>query len=99
MDNNRPVYRKLHTILSHAFRPEHLDIIDDSAKHAGHAGSRPAGETHFRAIIVSDMFKGESRVTRQRRVYAQLQNLMETDIHALQLTALTPDEYQAKHTA
>lgn len=95
MNNPRPVYHQLLTLLTQAFNPLHLDIVDDSAKHAGHAGSRPAGETHFRVTIVSDIFKGESRVTRQRRVYAQLQRLMETDIHALQLTTLTAEEYLA----
>jgi BolA protein len=93
MDKNRPVYNQLKHVLTAAFSPLHLDIIDDSARHAGHSGARPEGETHFRVLLVSDAFVGESRVARQRRVFSQLQELMEKHIHALQLKTLTPDEY------
>lgn len=87
---------QLQSVLTTAFSPEHLDIVDDSAKHAGHAGARPEGETHFRVTIVAEAFVGESRVARQRRVYSQLETLMETRIHALQLKTFTPAEYHAK---
>ena len=58
--------------LTAAFAPAALSVEDESAKHAGHAGARPGGETHFNVRIVSDAFEGVSRVERQRRVYAAL---------------------------
>jgi len=90
---SRPVHDRLRHLLVEAFAPTYLDIRDDSGKHAGHMGARPEGETHFRVTIVSEAFVGESRVARQRRVFAALEDLMETRVHALQLKALTPDEY------
>ncbi len=73
-------------------RPTRLAIRDDSGRHAGHAGARPGGESHFRLEIVSSAFAGESRVSRQRRVYALLADELQSGLHALQLTTLTPDE-------
>ncbi len=79
--------------LTSAFAPKELEIEDDSAKHAGHSGARPGGETHFSARIVADAFAGLSRVERQRRVYAALAEEIKPDkIHALSLTTLTPAE-------
>ncbi len=78
--------------LAAAFAPAELSVQDESAKHAGHFGARPEGETHFRVRIVSDAFKGASRVERQRRVYAALADELKTRVHALQITALAPDE-------
>lgn len=70
----------------------HLDVFDESHLHAGHAGSRPEGESHFRLEIVSSAFAGQTRIQRQRMVYDALAEEMSTDIHALQMTILTPDE-------
>lgn len=78
--------------LRQAFAPVELDILDDSARHAGHAGARPEGETHFRVRIVSAHFEGLSRLERQRRIHAALAQELEARIHALSLTALTPQE-------
>lgn len=80
------------------FAPVRLSITDDSRKHAGHAGWRPGGETHFRVEIVSPAFAGRSRVARQRMVYEALaEELTEAGgIHALQLTTLTPEEDQPR---
>lgn len=78
--------------LTAAFAPASLSIEDESAKHEGHSGSRPEGETHFRVRIVSDAFAGLSRVERQRRVYAALADEMKTRVHALALVTLTLDE-------
>ena len=78
--------------LTAAFAPVSLDVEDESAKHAGHAGAQPGGETHFRVRIVSRAFEGVGRVERQRRVYAALADEMKTQIHALALVTLTPDE-------
>lgn len=78
--------------LEAAFAPAALDVSDESARHFGHAGSRPEGETHFRVRIVAKAFSGLSRVERQRRVHAVLADELKTRIHALSLTTLTPDE-------
>jgi BolA protein len=69
-----------------------LAIIDESHLHAGHAGARPGGESHFRVEIVSAAFEGKSRLERQRMVYAALADELRHDIHALALRTLTPDE-------
>jgi BolA protein len=75
-----------------AFAPGDLVIDDESARHAGHSGARPGGETHFNVRIVSAAFEGLSRVERQRRVYATLADEMRGSVHALALTTLTPAE-------
>jgi BolA family transcriptional regulator, general stress-responsive regulator len=72
--------------------PTRLDLIDESARHAGHAGARPQGESHFRITIVASAFAGKSRIERHRLVFQALGSLMESDIHALAITALTPAE-------
>jgi BolA protein len=82
------IEQKLKTALS----PVTLDVIDESASHAGHAGAREGGETHFRVRIVSAAFEGLSRVDRQRRVYAALADELRERVHALALTTLTPSE-------
>jgi BolA family transcriptional regulator, general stress-responsive regulator len=78
--------------LRREFAPAELEIVDESARHAGHAGARPEGETHFRVHIVSERFEGLSRVERQRRIHTALAHELATQIHALSLTALTPSE-------
>jgi BolA protein len=78
--------------LAAAFAPSQLDVVDDSARHKGHLGYRPGGETHFSVRIVSPAFEGLSRVERQRRVYAALADEMKMQIHALTLRCLTPGE-------
>jgi len=79
------------------FMPDVLDVEDESAKHAGHSGARPGGETHFNVRIVSKAFEGVSRVERQRRVYAALAEELKSRIHALSLTTLTPAEVWNEH--
>ena len=74
-----------------ALEPEDLEIIDDSATHAGHAGARDGGG-HFNVLIVSGRFAGKSRLQRHRLVYAALDDMMPKEIHALSIKALTPDE-------
>ncbi|WP_432720883.1 BolA family transcriptional regulator [Jeongeupia wiesaeckerbachi] len=71
--------------------PEALDVHDDSAAHAGHAGAA-AGGGHFDVLIVSEAFVGLNALARHRKVYALLGDLMPHRIHALSLKALTPDE-------
>jgi len=72
--------------------PRRLSIVDDSHRHAGHAGARDGGETHFRLEIVADSFTGKSRIERQRLVYGLLAEEMSERVHALQLTTLAPGE-------
>ncbi|NQV22590.1 MAG: BolA family transcriptional regulator [Rhodospirillales bacterium] len=78
--------------LEDAFSPNVLEVIDESHLHSGHAGARPEGETHFRVTVVSETFKGENRVERQRSVYRVLSDLLEGPIHALSLKLSAPDE-------
>ncbi len=82
--------------LTAAFSPSTLDVTDESARHAGHAGAvRPdggIGETHFHVRMVTDAFAGVSRVERQRRVHAVLAEELRGTVHALSLKLQTPDE-------
>ncbi|MEG3619976.1 BolA family protein [Magnetovibrio sp. PR-2] len=78
--------------LTAALSPEQLDVIDNSAQHAGHAGASPEGESHFAVTVVSTAFEGKNRVQRQRMVYAALAEEMAGRIHALELKTLTPGE-------
>jgi BolA family transcriptional regulator, general stress-responsive regulator len=82
--------------LTAALAPVRLDLVDESARHAGHAGARPQGESHFRLTIVAAAFAGRSRIERQRLVFAALGDLMESDIHALAITALAPAEAEGR---
>jgi BolA family transcriptional regulator, general stress-responsive regulator len=82
----------IRTKLEAAFAPASLDIRDESSMHAGHAGWREGGETHFRVSIVSKMFEGLPRVERYRRVHDALDAELKGSVHALALTLLTPDE-------
>jgi len=77
--------------LQAAFEPDALEIVDESHRHVGHAGARD-GRGHFRVHIVSDRFAGARTLARHRMVYAALGSLMQTDIHALSVTALEPNE-------
>jgi len=78
--------------LTRRFAPTRLAIVDDSRRHAGHVGARPEGETHFTVTIVARAFAGQSRVARQRLVHETLAAELATDIHALSLIVLAPDE-------
>lgn len=75
-----------------ALRPSRLDIHDESAQHAGHAGSRPEGGTHWQVRIVSEAFRGKTPVARHRMVYEALGDLMDRDIHALRIEAFAPEQ-------
>jgi BolA protein len=78
--------------LTDAFAPARLQIDDDSARHAGHAGARQGGESHFNVVIVSALFEGVSRVQRQRMVYSALAEELAGPVHALSVKALAPGE-------
>ena len=72
--------------------PLSLDLRDESAQHAGHAGSRPSGGSHWHLAIVSEAFRGQSPVARHRMVYEALGDLMKRDIHALRIEASAPEQ-------
>lgn len=72
--------------------PARVELVDDSAKHAGHAGAAPGGNTHWRLTIESAEFAGKSTVARHRLVYQALGDLMQNPIHALQISARAPGE-------
>lgn len=82
---------RIRGVLEAAFAPESLEVIDDSARHAGHAGARD-GRGHFNVEVVSNAFDGLGSLARHRAVYAVLEQMMATDIHALSIRAQTPGE-------
>jgi BolA protein len=79
--------------LTAALSPQHLQIVDDSAKHAGHAGAAEGG--HYSVKVVSAHFVGATRVTRHRMVYDALADAMQRGIHALAISAYTPEEFES----
>ena len=78
--------------LTERLSPARLEVEDQSHLHVGHQGARPGGETHFAVTVVSAAFAGCGRVARQRLVYEALADELATNVHALSLTALAPDE-------
>jgi BolA protein len=75
-----------------ALHPLSMELRDESGQHAGHAGSRPSGGSHWQLTIVSEAFRGQSAVARHRMVYEALGDLMKRDIHALRIEALAPEQ-------
>jgi BolA protein len=73
--------------------PTYLDIVDESHRHAGHAGAR-AGGGHYVVHIVSENFLGSNTMTRHRMIYSALAEMLKCEIHALTLHTHTPDEYK-----
>ena len=78
--------------LREAFAPQSLHIEDESDRHEGHAGHRPSGETHFRLYIVSEAFRGKSRLERHRMINAVLADELLGGVHALAIHAAAPHE-------
>jgi BolA protein len=78
--------------LTLAFAPQTLDVVDESHLHAGHAGHRPGGQTHFRVHIVSEAFRGKSRIERHRMVNETLSGELTGGVHALAIHAAAPGE-------
>lgn len=83
---------RIHEKVTAAFAPCDIALTDESAKHAGHAGAKEGGETHFHLEIISPVFEGLSAVERQRRVYGVLAQELKERVHALSLRLKTPDE-------
>ena len=88
------VAETIRTKLTDRFAPTRLVILDESHRHAGHAGAGPEGETHFAVTIVTPAFAGLNRVARQRLVYETLADELATRVHALSLTTLATHEDQ-----
>ncbi len=80
--------------LERELSPSHIDIIDESHLHAGHAGAA-SGAGHFSVTIVSDKFAGKSAIQRHRMVYLAVDDLMRSEIHALSIKAQVPDDQEA----
>ena len=81
----------IHQRLTRALNPVKLEIVDESAKHAGHAGAASGGG-HFIVTIVSTAFENKSLIQRHRLVYNAVDDMMHSEIHALSIQASTPDE-------
>jgi len=81
----------IHERLTRELKPEKIDIVDESAKHAGHAGAASGGG-HFIVTIVSTAFENKSLIQRHRLVYDAVDDMMHSEIHALSIQASTPDE-------
>ena len=84
--------QRITKLLGEALHPLRLEVEDESTRHAGHAGARPEGETHFALTLVAESFRGLNRVERHRKVQHLLQPEFETGLHALRLRLLTPEE-------
>ena len=87
-----PVADSIERKLQAGLAPARLTVIDQSHLHAGHAGARPGGETHFRVEIVSAAFRGMTRLDRQREVHRLLATELAGPVHALSIAARTPEE-------
>jgi BolA protein len=86
------IFDAIHDKLTAAFQPTRLEIVDDSDRHASHAGAREGGESHFNVTIESPAFSGTPRVARQRMVYRALAEELAGPVHALSVKALAPGE-------
>ena len=84
------VMAQLRSALEQAFAPATLEILDDSAAHAGHPGASAGG--HYRVTLVAEAFRGRSRLERHRLVYAAVAPLFQGAVHALNIVARTPEE-------
>jgi BolA protein len=87
-----PVAAEIEQRLQAALSPDHLAVINDSAKHSGHMGDDGSGESHFTVEIVAQAFTGQSRVNRQRMVNKALAEVLAEKVHALAIKARAPGE-------
>jgi len=83
---------RIHDLLALALRPVRLEVIDESGKHAGHAGAVPGKTTHVRVVIAADAFRGLNRLERHRKVNALLASEIAAGLHALAIEAKAPGE-------
>jgi BolA protein len=78
--------------LTEAFEPQSLEVVDESHRHEGHAGHRPGGQSHYRVYIVSQAFKGKTRIERHRMINRILSDELAGGVHALAIHAAVPEE-------
>lgn len=90
---------RIRDALAAALAPAQVEVVDDSARHAGHAGAQPGGETHYNVLAVSPRFDSLSRVARHRLVHGALAAEFGSGLHALSLTLRTPQEHATEHAA
>ena len=93
------VREQILTILTETLEPIRVEVVDESDRHAGHAGARPEGESHFRVLIVAERFRGASRIARHRMVNEALAGLLAARIHALSIIAMAPEEAGGREAA
>jgi len=91
LESNGQRVERIRSLLAAALETDQIELIDDSHLHAGHAGARD-GRGHFRVRVVSEKFAGLRSLQRHQLVYRSLGDMMQTDIHALNIVALTPEE-------
>ena len=89
-----PVRETIVAKLSAKFGPSHLEVLDESSKHQGHAGSRPGGETHFRVRIAAEALNGLSRVAQHRAINETLADELKAGVHALAIEVVRPSSPQ-----
>ena len=85
---------RIEQLLRERLRPTHVELVDESARHAGHAGASSGGG-HYRLLVVADVFAGRPLVARHRLVYEALGELVGGAIHALSMRTLTPEEWKS----
>lgn len=83
---------QIQEILTDGLKPLEIQVVDQSHLHAGHAGARPEGESHFHVRIVTPQFRGQSRIARHRMVNDLLGELLQNQVHALSLQLLSPED-------
>lgn len=81
-------------VIERDFNPEHLEIMNESNKHAGHAGDNGTGQTHFQLLVVSKAFEGCNRMQRQQKVNDSLMFLFSKGLHAISMSLKTPGEFE-----
>jgi stress-induced morphogen len=86
---------RIEAIVRDQLDPTLVMVEDESARHAGHAGAQPGGETHYNVLVVAPAFAGQTRVARSRTVHALLAAEFAAGLHALSLTLRTPEEHAA----
>lgn len=95
IEDDRTVRTTIESRLREALSPTHVEVVDESHLHAGHAGAKSGGG-HFRAVIVSEKFAGLSRVKAQQLVYRTMGTWMGKEIHALSMQTFTPEEWASR---
>ncbi|WP_366654905.1 BolA family protein [Fodinicurvata sp. EGI_FJ10296] len=93
--NHDDVASRIRAKVTNALHPVQLELLDESDRHIGHAGHDGRGQSHFKLIVVAEVFEGKSRVERQRLVYGALAEELADRVHALSITARAPSELDA----